>query len=488
MNADDVRRVLLVRAFEEADPGGAVLSRRERDDAGSDAEARVGATGSKSAEPYLVERARLLLHRIENRVDGVSRALSLGRTDVPFRRLAPFVALIAGLATSALGTGRVVHLLQAPILVLIVVNLLVYVVLVLSAVGLLRKPVAAVRAPLVAMGARAVRAAAARLGKSKEGRGAVAGEAYRTFAGHWTRAASKALVARAARTLHLCAALLMVGAVVAMYVTGMAKEFKVAWESTFLGASQVEAFLRVVLAPGLALLDGGLDPVEPLRREVNPDGKAAARWAHLYAISAVAWVVLPRLALAWWAGLRGRRHESHMPLDTGEPYYRRLLARGRGGATHVLVLPYSHKPAARVLDRLGALLAQVFGGRAVVSTSAPTDYGDAPAETSDGASLVAVLNLAQTPEVEVHGEFLQRIRDRVSGDARLLVLVDASGYRERLGGGDEAARRVRERRVTWSRVVADVGLRAVHVDLGGEPGDDELADVVAGLWPSDAKG
>ncbi len=479
MRAQEVRAVLLARAFEEADGQGAVLSSRERAETTRAAEARSG-----SGQHLLAQRAEALLERTASRVLGVERAISLGVTDVPWRGALLVGALVLGLATAALGRGRFVHLLQAPILLLIVLNVAIYVLLALRKTGLVRGPVDAVRGLLVGGASRAVRAAANRVGGAPDGRAAVTADAFRRYAGHWMRAAAPLLTSRAERTLHAGALLLMLGAIGSMYLRGLAHEFVVVWESTFLDAGQVEALLRVVLAPGLAVLDGDVAPIEPLRMRPGFAGAPAARWAHLYAISAVVWVIVPRAILAWLASRRGDQLIRDLPLDLSEPYYRRLLAGGRGQSVHVQVLPYSHTPEARARDRLAGLLRDVFGGRAVSSTSPPVPYGEDPPEVSEGAAVVAVMNLAQTPEQEVHGAFLQRLRDRADEHAPLLVLVDGSPYRDRLGGGDDAERRLGERRVTWTRVVQDVGLTVVHVDLSEPATDVELQDAVAGLWPA----
>jgi hypothetical protein len=93
---------------------------------------------------------------------------------------------------------------------------------------------------------------------------------------------------------------------------------------------------------------------------------------------------------------------------------------------------------------------------------------------------VLVFNLAQTPESEVHGAFLNEVLHRIESHRwRLLVLVDSSTYRERI----DSAERRRERFETWSRLVGDAGLSAVDLDPD-PPADERLLDEVrAGIWP-----
>src|SRR5262249_38785484 len=76
---------------------------------------------------------------------------------------------------------------------------------------------------------------------------------------------------------------------------------------------------------------------------------------------------------------------------------------------------------------------------------APVRLGDEDMFTPDADRadlVVALFNLAATPETEHHGVFLDRIASAAHGS--LLALVDESPYRRRLGGQGEA--RIRERR------------------------------------------
>ena len=82
---------------------------------------------------------------------------------------------------------------------------------------------------------------------------------------------------------------------------------------------------------------------------------------------------------------------------------------------------------------------------------------DAPEE----AYVVVLFNLAQTPEREVHGAFLETLQGCLDPErCKLLVLVDESGYRRQTGSEE----RCRERREACERTVADAGLLTVPID------------------------
>jgi hypothetical protein len=124
----------------------------------------------------------------------------------------------------------------------------------------------------------------------------------------------------------------------------------------------------------------------------------------------------------------------------------------------VEVVYYSCAPDAGMRERVHALLQERVGARAVIHDAAILDYGDGPERiplppASRGAGQVAVVfPLAQTPEADVHGEFVEGVRERLDGSGwSLLVVLDAASYRRRVGSPD----RVRERRSTWDRLLRD---------------------------------
>src|SRR4029453_1515811 len=94
------------------------------------------------------------------------------------------------------------------------------------------------------------------------------------------------------------------------------------------------------------------------------------------------------------------------------------------------------------------------------------DGGDAAPDGRSASARVAVFNLAQPPEQEVHGAFLETIRSGAPRDTPLLVLLDADPYRTRLGGG--AAARVAERGRSWERVAREAGLGVAALPAEGD--------------------
>jgi hypothetical protein len=101
----------------------------------------------------------------------------------------------------------------------------------------------------------------------------------------------------------------------------------------------------------------------------------------------------------------------------------------------------------------------------VVHDGMRLQYGDGPERVAvpDGTAagtLVVVFVLAQTPEAEVHGAFLEGLQARLdSAGWPLIVVLETATYRQRVGSDD----RVRERRATWDRLLRDLGVTAIEL-------------------------
>jgi hypothetical protein len=209
----------------------------------------------------------------------------------------------------------------------------------------------------------------------------------------------------------------------------------------------------------------------------------AAVWIHQWALTTALVVLAPRLALAWWATRRARALAADLALPLDDPYFLRVLAATRGAGVVVETVPYSFRPSAAASERASRLLLDLYGSQARLRVSEPPRYGEPPPAAPDGLEgprrVVVVFSLAQSPELEVHGEFLEEIRRQIAArpaGGQLLVLLDDEAYRARLG---DAAPRLAERRRAWERFAEECGVAAVSLpggaDGGGAPGEDVLA-------------
>lgn len=521
--------VLLVRAFEEVDREGRVLPTPARAVATRRALRVTGLTnwpGELAEAPnfrngeVVARRARLLYDDLHRSLPSVRSVLRLARLDSGTSPTILITAFALGLMTNVLGPHRQINLLSFPLFGLLAWNIVIYLALLLSAIfrprarrrrrsdetgpGRLRDGLTAYLAGVFTEGAfwRRIPGRRAVRGLSTE-TSSIVSKALVRFGAMWHRLAGPVLAARIRCLLHLGAASMIVGALAGMYIRGLALEYRVTWESTLLDAAQVQALLDVLLGPAAALLGVTVPDVAPLRGPGPGAGANAAPWLHLYAVTALIFVVIPRALLAAYQRWRGGWLASRLPIDLGESYYRRVFVEWRGARRRVDVLPYSFRPQPDALHQMKTLLYEHFGARADIRVSEPLAYGAELAEAEDGAdagvgpratervdkevepaherSLAVLFNLAQSPEAEVHGTFLTEVKHHVKeGRRRLLVLVDSSTYRQRI----DSPERLEERLAAWNRVIGGAGLSAVDLAPGRPVEGQLLKEVQARIWPA----
>ena len=482
LDEDGAQALALVRAVEETDRAGEVLSIAER---------RRATETARAAFPddegsWLAARSRDLVGILRREIVSLPRLMRLTRPVQGLLLPAVAVAFALGLATNALGPEKRINVLSASLLGLMAWNLLMLILTVVRT--WLPVPGALSGKPrfaswLEAMARRLVDRLPARSGESGESPGLRT--AMRSYLDAWLPAALPVTSTRARRLLHVSSLALIAGVVSGMYLRGIAFEYRATWESTFLNAGTVDRFLGAVLAPASALLGIPVPGAEAIQA---PASGEAGVWIHLWAVTAALVVGLPRAILAAVENFRVARHRRRVEIRVPDGYVRRLLASAETSARRLEVLPYSYRPRERAIENLKGILFDLFGPRSEIRVRATLGYGaEAYGLEPAGARLRVVLfGLAQTPETEVHGELLERLKaERADGQA-LLVMVDASRYRRRLEGADRAAERLDQRRQAWDRVVREARLEALHLDLDEAPTDELLSRAALAAWPAGA--
>jgi hypothetical protein len=375
----------------------------------------------------------------------------------------PALALLFGILADRIGDVHRVNLLSAPLLLILLWNLAVYMLLLMRPLlprRALRRRFGALHRPLLPRARRAH---------------ALLGAALARFAEEWLSLSAPLTLARGARILHLCAALLAAGAATSMYLRGVLAAYRVGWESTFLDAGQVHALLSWLFLPAVSLLGlSGFTPqqVEALRFGQPAPPDSGAQWVHLYAATLVLLVVLPRLALAALAWWRERSLARRFPLDLSQPYFQRLCAGLAPGAATLRVCPYSMRVDEARQAGLAGAARFLLGEQAGLTVLPATAYGDAPPAPAASQALTAALfALSATPEPENHGQFLDQLRS--SHPAGVVALIDESGYLERLG--PQAAARATERAGLWRQFCVQHQTPVAIVNLlAPEAGGEEL--------------
>jgi hypothetical protein len=489
-------RILLVQACEQSDPDARFVPRRMRE-----AASRAGREAAEAESGTAIDPGRFFAVRADRLAADLTRRHPALRTalDALHLRLPVLPVLVgtamAGFAADVLGSERRINLLAFPLLGLLLWNLAVYGLLLLG-------PALARGESAAGLASTAIRASGWLLRRRMAGSAA---EEMRwltrslgRFAAAWRVHATPLLAARMRRLLHLGALGFALGLVAGMYLRGLAFEYRASWESTFLDPPQVTRLLGFVLGPAAHALDALRAEPEPavsaLLTEARlaelraPDGDGpAATWIHLWALTAGAGIALPRLVLALREGRQVRRLVAALGPPLEDPYYLRLCAPDRGAGVRVDVWLYSHHlpPASR--DALLELLHELFGNRARIDVGEPLAYGAEPPSGSDGSpapqARVVVFNLAQSPEEEVHGVFLEGLRAAAAQCPQppaLLVLLDEGPYRARLGesGGRD---RIGQRRRAWDRVGRAADLRFAALRPLDANADETLSEARAAL-------
>ncbi len=488
ISEEQTQAILWVRAFEEADPEGRLLPLPRRKAATEEArqEAR-----KKDAEHILRGRALSLLPRLDEKVPFLKRLRRVTRLTAGALPWVALLGLLLGLSTSALGSSRSINLLSIPLLGLIAWNLLLY--LIFALVWILkgrrelgaRPGLAALLTPLLTLGAlkRAKAAVQAQIPDSA----AIVGRALAAFLRDWREVAAPLVLARSRRLLHAGAFMVMTGVLGGMYLRGLVFEYQATWESTFLDVDGVQHLLATLLTPALALTGGTLPPL-PAEGASGP----AAPWIHLFTLTGAILVLAPRGLLMLTESLRIANLRRRLPLEMSGAYFRRILASGRGDHLKVLLMPYSTTVPQRHLEKLQTALLDLYGSRAALSLTEVIGYGEdpppSPEDSEDSTASVVIFSLAQTPEAEVHGDFLANLPGSDAGADTTLVVLDEGPYRHRLGEAANAAKRLEQRRQAWGRILREAGSPFAFVHLAQQTSDELHRRLTAALEePSDTE-
>jgi hypothetical protein len=337
LTEDVAAKIILIRSIEEC--GHSAFSEELR------AKAFVAA---KDADPGLSSVERYAAYLFERLSPLYQSILQLAKIPAPWTLSACIAAFLFGLATNLLGPANQIHVVRNPVFILIGWNLLVYLTLFVlflrrqaktaEAAGFLRSrksfqpsdPLQSLQSSLPNHQSKVPWAVKYLLpglwqflhrmifGAHEQ---KTLAQVIRRFSHHWLSLAGALVVARWRRLLHLGSVFVATGAAAGMYFRGLFQGYRVVWDSTFIiDESAVSGLIHVLFAPSLWLSDLlglGLGNKISVSRLLTPAGDNANGWIHLFAISVMIAIVLPRLALAAWQSSRLDRLSKNIavPLD-----------------------------------------------------------------------------------------------------------------------------------------------------------------------------
>ncbi len=477
MKEADARHALLIRAFETA-PATPQWDEEDREWASRSAAQIEGEKAS--AEAFVARRAGLAAERLASRVPAVAHTLAA----VVWRPWAGWLvvaaAFLAGVLLDAVSAEQRINILAPPLLAVLLWNALVYLLLVFRRL-IFRPPPAR---PMQRLVARLIH------GLPKSLLKADAGGPLAVFVRQWLQASAGLSNTRMMAVLHFAAAAFAVGALAGLYTRGLAFEYLAGWESTFLSVDTVSRLLQAVLGPASFLTGIALPDASRLASIRLPagSGENAAGWIHLYAVTLLLAVVVPRALLGFLAALRARQLAADLPIALDDGYFQNLRRRHSGTAAQVQVIPYSYQPTTGSTGGVSRLVQQIYGAETKVAV-APTvalggedHLGARLAGAGPVTATIALFSLAATPEVENHGAFVAALDAALPAQAVVIALVDESAFLRRFGADSQ---RLAERRAIWRRILASrVDIEPVFAALEDEDLSEasrKLAEVVAGI-------
>lgn len=440
MTPDTIQNLFLSRAVEEADSRGEKIPFSEREEATRQALAVTGGLGdpvvgekiSDRQWRFLAERSGFLRHRAQGVVGAMAVPFSTGRLGAGLC----LAAFVFGFASHVVGLGESFDLLALPMMLILLWNAVVYVVWLY---GLTRTHGTDERHGFIArLVWRKMYALDAGQPENK------ARKAYLNSIATWVRSWG---VPTVASWFHASSACFVIGLLSAIYIRGINQEYLAGWESTWLSARGVSLVVGGLLAPaswiaGIPLPDTPED-WNHLKRSAASAGENAGPWIHLYAVTLLGWIVLPRLVLSSMAAIRAGRLRATPPeWDSGEPYLRRILSLARqDGDFSIAILPFDIKSAGFMRDGVyrdafERLVRETWGLRARPCWLECAAYGDedgifegawADAVACEGA--VLLLDMHATAEEEVHGALLDAVLKRYgAGRGGVLTVLETARF------------------------------------------------------------
>jgi len=496
MTFAQLAKVLLVQACEEHDPDHKFILRYEREPPrhGNDSRDRLAAEDPlRAGEARVIERAEHIVNRLTQKHPVFTSAFAVLRMKTPLTLLIG-CALVGGFLADPIGPAGHINLLNFSLLTLLLWNAVIYLRLLYNMVVLQpsRDRLQAGLPGLVEwllgliVKGRLRRLRSDRAQSPDEVQWIAASLA--SYAAHLLQSGRDLLITHARSLLHAAAAALAIGVMVGLYLRGFSFLYKAGWDSTFMQAEGVHTFLSFLFAPASWLLRIPM-PSEEAIAELRGAARAnAAVWIHLWAMTTVLFIVLPRTVLAVTAWLRKTRLAADVHLPSNESYFQRLLNPYRGKGLFVEVLAYSHR-VKEADDRLMTFLSDAFGVLADIHIGSSVQYGDRPPRFSDdpgrGLCAVVMFNVAQAPE-ETHSEFVEELKATIrsrGGPNMLLVLLDCEAYAQ-----IDHEKRLQERCQAWMTLVKACGLQALKYRDPSSPPDGELRVLPDCLWPGDFRG
>lgn len=474
MNESSAIEITLLQAFETAQPASVnwtnedaawatrlASSETKMDESGDDS------STAASEERFVARRAHHAMQRLLPREATAAKWLRLRGSSGPMLVLVVAVAFILGLLVDSIASAQRINLLAPPLWAVVIWNAAVYLWLLGQWVhtGLQSRRQSKSRPAAITRWAQKL------LHWGRRAPGSVASgrsPALHAFTALWGHRSAPLSLSRAAVLMHAAAAALALGLISSMYLRGLVLDYRASWESTFLAAETAHAALSFLLSPASQIANIALpnlaafDALRSTHLNASSNGASGATWIHLYAITLLLFVVLPRLTLAVWSASQAHWMTRHFKLPLRDEYFARLLRQHQGRQSAVVVMPYAHTPNEAAWAGLRAVFATTMGPDIQLKLENTLVYGaedeGKPTVPAGTTLAVALFDLSATPEAETQGRFVQQL----SAAVNTVVILDESGFQRRFAAAPE---RLAQRRNAWLAWANALSVQTVFVHL-----------------------
>lgn len=386
--------------------------------------------------------------------------------------LLPAIGLCAGLATNAFAQSGRINLISFPVLGLVIWNLAVYLLLLFKAAQS-RQPVNSFFLEWLMNRIRQPNE-----NESQTDSSPIPWPQIREkFLSLWLPQSRVVVIEHIKTNLHLAAAAAAMGVVAGMYVRGLAFEYRAGWSSTFLNGQSLESFLHFTLGPaawfaGIELPDSV--HLDSLSWSGGSKGENAASWIHLYAVTCLLFIGLPRLLLALGSAGKARSFRANFPLDlnalglTPEPDVA-LEDSSNPKAKQICVIPFNLDLESKDRELIRLFAFGEAGGPVNIDYRAKVDYAEIeeyftsfrPA-TRDAFRTVLLFNLSSTPEHEVQGDAIRHLQEHIPQE-RLLIYLDGDAFTKRFSADPDFQERLRTRKESWANFLKTYDAKPVFM-------------------------
>lgn len=260
----------------------------------------------------------------------------------------------------------------------------------------------------------------------------------------------KAASAYVAFLLHSAAVMLTFGFIAGMSLRGFSTAYTAGWESTWL-SDKPEAVLAVLQCfygwVPFADTHLTLAEVKAMQFVGNQAGASGAPWMIAIMVSAVIFVVLPRVTLAAFAAFRHKQAAGNLALNLNQPYFVNLIRQWRGKKMNIQVIPFATAISAEDRSGLESVASELGLGSPAFDITETLFEDDKLPELKGETECWAVFSMGATGESDVQGVFIEELKKLCKKKNVLLrVFVNSASFEKRFAN---VPARIEERSRSW---------------------------------------